>query len=234
MTAQTETLPELRGPPHLAGHGAIPKPLHCPRRREDPRRGEARQRRRPLREAGRPLLARDGGRRPRAHPRELRAHPLLRSACSRSGSTSSSRRSRSATPRSTARTTASKAPSASARRASAGTRPIDEESWRYGHNVRHHGATNVAGKDADIHFGPIRLTKEVAPGPGGSRFQLPFALFVLFPNFGFLMNFHFTGVNDSHRGQRARVEARLPPRSLAREPEAARSTRRSASTCPTT
>ena len=32
--------------------------------------------------------------------------------------------------------------------------PIDEASWRYGHNVRHHGSTNVAGKDADIHFGP--------------------------------------------------------------------------------
>jgi len=33
--------------------------------------------------------------------------------------------------------------------------PIDESSWRYGHNVRHHGNTNVAGKDPDIHFGPI-------------------------------------------------------------------------------
>lgn len=74
--------------------------------------------------------------------------------------------------------------------------PIDEESWRYGHNGRHHGATNVAGKDADIHFGPIRLTKEVAHGGLKQRLAVPFALFVLFPNFGFLMNFHFTGVND--------------------------------------
>ncbi len=74
--------------------------------------------------------------------------------------------------------------------------PIDEESWRYGHNGRHHGATNVAGKDADIHFGPIRLTKEVAHTGWKQRFAVPFALFVLFPNFGFLMNFHFTGVND--------------------------------------
>src|SRR5690349_3560012 len=36
--------------------------------------------------------------------------------------------------------------------------PIDEESWRYGHNVRHHGNTNVAGRDPDIHFGHVRLT----------------------------------------------------------------------------
>src|SRR5262249_29789478 len=31
--------------------------------------------------------------------------------------------------------------------------PIDEESWRYGHNIRHHQYTNVAGRDPDIHFG---------------------------------------------------------------------------------
>lgn len=74
--------------------------------------------------------------------------------------------------------------------------PIDEESWRYGHNVRHHGATNVAGKDADVHFGPVRLTKEVAHTGWKQRLQLPFALLILFPNFGFLMNLHFTGVND--------------------------------------
>lgn len=73
--------------------------------------------------------------------------------------------------------------------------PIDEESWRYGHNVRHHGATNVAGKDADIHFGPVRLTEQTPHRPE-HRYQLLFALGVLFPNFGFLMNLHFTGLND--------------------------------------
>ena len=73
--------------------------------------------------------------------------------------------------------------------------PIDEESWRYGHNGRHHGATNVAGRDADIHFGPVRLTERTPYHPR-QRFQLPFTLLVLFPNFGFLMNLHFTGLND--------------------------------------
>jgi len=75
--------------------------------------------------------------------------------------------------------------------------PIDEESWRYGHNVRHHGATNVAGHDADIHFGPVRLTEQTPYDPKLHRFQLFFALFVLFPNFGLLMNTHFTGVSDT-------------------------------------
>jgi len=73
--------------------------------------------------------------------------------------------------------------------------PIDEESWRYGHNVRHHGGANVAGRDADIHFGPARLTRET-PYAKRHRFQLPFMLAYLAPNFGFLMNLHFTGLND--------------------------------------
>ncbi len=73
--------------------------------------------------------------------------------------------------------------------------PIDEESWRAGHNLRHHGNTNVAGKDPDIHFGPVRLT-EHTPHTRAHRIQLPFTLFVLFPNFTFLMNLHFTGMHD--------------------------------------
>lgn len=73
--------------------------------------------------------------------------------------------------------------------------PIDEESWREGHNVKHHGNTNVAGKDPDIHFGPARLTEQT-PLAKGHRFQLAFMLGVLAPNFAFLMNTHFTGLND--------------------------------------
>lgn len=73
--------------------------------------------------------------------------------------------------------------------------PIDEASWRHGHNARHHGNTNVAGKDPDIHFGPVRLTEHAAHRRE-SKWQLPFTLAFLFPNFGFLMNLHFTGVND--------------------------------------
>ncbi len=73
--------------------------------------------------------------------------------------------------------------------------PMDEESWRYGHNVRHHGYTNVAGRDADIHFGQVRLTEQT-PWSERNTGQLPFSLLVLFPNFGFVMNTHFTGLND--------------------------------------
>jgi NADPH-dependent stearoyl-CoA 9-desaturase len=77
--------------------------------------------------------------------------------------------------------------------------PIDEESWRYGHNVRHHGNTNIAGKDPDIHFGPVRLTEQT-PYAKQNRGQLFYALLFLAPNFGMLMNAHFTGLVDYYFG----------------------------------
>lgn len=77
--------------------------------------------------------------------------------------------------------------------------PIDEESWRYGHNIRHHQYTNVAGRDPDIHFGHARLT-EHTPWAPRQRTQLPFMVAFLAPNFGFLMNWHFTGLNDVYIG----------------------------------
>lgn len=77
--------------------------------------------------------------------------------------------------------------------------PIDEESWRHGHNVRHHQYTNVAGRDPDIHFGFARLTEHTPWSPRNRR-QLPFMLAVLAPNFTFLMNMHFTGLFDVYFG----------------------------------
>jgi fatty acid desaturase len=77
--------------------------------------------------------------------------------------------------------------------------PIDEQSWLRGHNGRHHGLTNVAGHDPDIHFGPVRLTEDT-PHNFAHYFQLPFTVFILIPNFGFLMNLHFTGVTDVWTG----------------------------------
>jgi linoleoyl-CoA desaturase len=73
--------------------------------------------------------------------------------------------------------------------------PIDEESWRQGHNVRHHQYTNVAGKDPDVHFGPVRNT-EHSPHSVASYLGIPITLLLTFPSFGFFMNMHFTGLND--------------------------------------
>ncbi len=77
--------------------------------------------------------------------------------------------------------------------------PIDEPSWHRGHNQAHHQYTNIAGKDPDIHFGPVRLT-EHTPHNTGHRFQLFYTLLFLFPNFAALMNMHFTGMVDVFQG----------------------------------
>jgi NADPH-dependent stearoyl-CoA 9-desaturase len=73
--------------------------------------------------------------------------------------------------------------------------PIDEESWRHGHNHKHHGNTNVAGRDPDIHFGPIRLTEQT-PHTRAHHRQVWWLFFVV-PTFTFGMNLHFTGVADA-------------------------------------
>jgi fatty acid desaturase len=91
--------------------------------------------------------------------------------------------------------------------------PIDEESWRAGHNKKHHGNTNIAGRDPDIHFGPIRLTEHTPYAPH-HRWQLPATLLLLFPNFAFGMNLHFTGLDDVFRdnGLEGKLDV-LPDRS---------------------
>jgi fatty acid desaturase len=73
--------------------------------------------------------------------------------------------------------------------------PIDEEAWRHAHNVRHHGHTNVAGKDPDIHFGTIRLTEQT-PWTPRHRAQLAVALGIVFPNFLFFIGSHVSGLID--------------------------------------
>lgn len=77
--------------------------------------------------------------------------------------------------------------------------PIDEESWRYGHNIRHHQYTNIAGKDGDIHFGGVRLT-EHTPHRKGDRLRTLVTLALSLPNFAVVMNAHFTGLVDLYLG----------------------------------
>ncbi|MGF1507944.1 MAG: fatty acid desaturase family protein [Myxococcota bacterium] len=93
--------------------------------------------------------------------------------------------------------------------------PIDETCWRHGHNVRHHQYTNVAGKDPDIHFGHVRLTEQT-PHTFHNYHQLPFALTLIWPNFLFVMNAHFTGLIDVYFGNGREDDLDfLPDRSMA-------------------
>lgn len=92
--------------------------------------------------------------------------------------------------------------------------PVDEASWRRAHNVRHHGRTNIAAADPDIHFGPVRLTEQT-PHSAWNYLAVPFAISVVFPHFLFIIGSHVTGVNDllANNGRPERLDF-LPDRSL--------------------
>lgn len=84
--------------------------------------------------------------------------------------------------------------------------PIDEACWREGHNHRHHGNTNVAGKDPDIDFGAIRLTDQTPHRPHHDHQVLWTAL--VFTHFGFGMNLHFTELDRGFTRARLRLALR--------------------------
>ncbi len=79
--------------------------------------------------------------------------------------------------------------------------PIDEEAWHRGHNLRHHPYTNIAGKDPDIHFGPVRLNAHT-PHRWFHYFQLPYTIFGMWPAFAIGMNSHFSGLLDITREEK--------------------------------
>jgi fatty acid desaturase len=71
--------------------------------------------------------------------------------------------------------------------------PIDEPSWRQVHNIEHHQYTNIAGKDPDIAFGPIRLNDRTPHNERWHNRQVRRAVALMF-NFGFGLNLQYTGV----------------------------------------
>jgi len=98
--------------------------------------------------------------------------------------------------------------------------PIDEASWRTAHNVRHHQYTNIAGRDPDIDFGPLRLSPRL-PYQTLHRLQ-PITNVLTWLTFATTINVHATGLVDLYvRG------ASSPPNILHdREPATARTARR--------
>ena len=70
--------------------------------------------------------------------------------------------------------------------------PIDEESWRTSHNVRHHQYTNVAGRDPDLDFGGLRLSSRI-PYRVVLRLQ-PVTNLATWTSFAAAINLHATGL----------------------------------------
>lgn len=72
--------------------------------------------------------------------------------------------------------------------------PIDETSWKTGHNVRHHQFTNIAGKDPDLDFGALRLSPRIAWKPA-HKLQ-PITNYFTWLGFATAINLHVTGMLD--------------------------------------
>jgi fatty acid desaturase len=87
--------------------------------------------------------------------------------------------------------------------------PIDEDSWKSAHNVRHHQYTNVAARDPDLDFGGVRLSARI-PYRIVHRLQ-PLTNLGTWTAFAAAINVHATGTLDaySHR----RPSPNLPDRS---------------------
>jgi linoleoyl-CoA desaturase len=83
--------------------------------------------------------------------------------------------------------------------------PIDEASWRAGHNVRHHQYTNIAGRDPDLDFGSLRLSARV-PYQRVHALQ-PLTNLLSWLGFATAINLHVTGLLDVYP-QRAKPEAK--------------------------
>ena len=74
--------------------------------------------------------------------------------------------------------------------------PIDEASWKVGHNVRHHQYTNIAGRDPDLDFGRLRLSARIPYQPAHA-FQPVSNVFSWF-GFATAINLHVTGMLDAY------------------------------------
>jgi fatty acid desaturase len=77
--------------------------------------------------------------------------------------------------------------------------PIDESSWKTGHNVRHHQYTNIAGKDPDLDFGALRLSARI-PYKAFHALQ-PLGNFFSWLGFTTAINLHVTGILDVYLKQ---------------------------------
>lgn len=73
--------------------------------------------------------------------------------------------------------------------------PIDEESWRKTHNVRHHQYTNVVGRDPDVSFGAMRNAEHLPYDPDVHPHGV-MGMFILAANFTMGIQAEYTGWTD--------------------------------------
>ncbi|HKU41948.1 MAG TPA: acyl-CoA desaturase [Polyangiales bacterium] len=91
--------------------------------------------------------------------------------------------------------------------------PIAEESWKLGHNVRHHQYTNIQGRDPDLNFGGLRLSGRV-PYRALHALQ-PISNLVSWFGFTTGINLHVCGILDVYLKEgRSEVLADREPKTV--------------------
>jgi linoleoyl-CoA desaturase len=88
--------------------------------------------------------------------------------------------------------------------------PVDEESWRKHHNVKHHQYTNIEGQDPDLDFAALRLSSRI---PYRLMHALqPLSNVITFFGFGSALNLHVTGMLDIYlqKGERMVLPDKQP------------------------
>lgn len=91
--------------------------------------------------------------------------------------------------------------------------PIEESSWKRGHNELHHFYTNILGMDPDLNFGPLRMSDKTPWAP--YHLLQPGLFFISAFYFTWVVNLHMTGLTDLSHPESAEGYANaLPDRSL--------------------
>jgi len=93
--------------------------------------------------------------------------------------------------------------------------PIDEASWKAGHNVRHHQYTNIAGQDPDLDFGALRLSARI-PYKVAHALQ-PVSNWLTWLSFTTAINLHVTGILDVYLKQGESDVLQNPSRAAVRK-----------------
>lgn len=91
--------------------------------------------------------------------------------------------------------------------------PIEERSWKRGHNELHHQYTNIVGRDPDLNYGPLRIADQT---PWLPQHLIQIGLFfATAPVFPWVINLHMTGLTDlSHPRHSEGFANVLPDRKL--------------------
>ncbi len=89
------------------------------------------------------------------------------------------------------------------------------ESWKHSHNVVHHTWTNIVGKDRDVGYGLLRVTRDYRWKPKNLAQPAVYALLALLFEYG--IAFHDVDVSAVKKGRKTKARAKEQLRDMRRK-----------------